>query len=250
MNKIFADADAALFDVKDGVTILSGGFGLCGNPENCIDALVRRGVRDLTLVSNNCGVAGKGLGKLLEAGQVRKMIASYVGENKTFERLYLDGKIEVELCPQGTLAERLRAAGAGIPAFYTPTGFGTQRAEGKEARTFPDRFGQTRNYIMETALAGDFALVKAWKGDRFGNLVFRKTARNFNPVVAVAARVTIAEVEELVEPGQLDPDQVHLAGIYVKRMFVGKNYQKPIEQRTVRQRSGQVPATSGKSSAP
>ena len=201
MNKLYADADAALFDVKDGVTILSGGFGLCGNPENCIDALVRLGVRDLTLVSNNCGVAGKGLGKLLEAGQVRKMIASYVGENKTFERLYLDGKIEVELCPQGTLAERLRAAGAGIPAFYTPTGYGTQRADGKETRTFNDRFGQTRHYILETALSGDFAVVKAWKGDRFGNLVFRKTARNFNPVVAVAARVTVAEVEQLVEQG-------------------------------------------------
>lgn len=243
MNKLYADADAALFDVKDGVTILSGGFGLCGNPENCIDALVRRGVRDLTLVSNNCGVAGKGLGKLLEAGQVRKMIASYVGENKTFERLYLDGKIEVELCPQGTLAERLRAAGAGIPAFFTPTGYGTQRAEGKETRAFCDRFGQTRNYILESALSGDFALVKAWKGDRFGNLVFRKTARNFNPVVAVAARITIAEVEELVEPGQLDPDQVHLPGIYVKRMFVGKNYQKPIEQRTVRPRPGSSAAT-------
>ena len=238
MNKLYPDADAALFDVKDGVTILSGGFGLCGNPENCIDALVRLGVRDLTLVSNNCGVAGKGLGKLLEAGQVRKMIASYVGENKTFERLYLDGKIEVELCPQGALAERLRAAGAGIPAFYTPTGYGTQRADGKETRAFRARFGQTRHYILETALAGDFALVKAWKGDRFGNLVFRKTARNFNPVVAVAARVTIAEVEQLVEPGELEADQIHLPGIYVKRILVGKNYLKPIEQRTVRPRPG------------
>ena len=244
MNKIYPDADAALFDVKDGMTILSGGFGLCGNPENCIDALVRRGVRDLTLVSNNCGVAGKGLGKLLDAGQVRKMIASYVGENKTFERLYLDGKIEVELCPQGTLAERLRAAGAGIPAFFTPTGYGTQRAEGKETRTFCDRFGQSRSYILETALSGDIALVKAWKGDRFGNLVFRKTARNFNPVVAVAARVTIAEVEQLVEPGELDADQVHLPGIYVKRLIVGKNYQKPIEQRTVRPRATSGTATS------
>jgi 3-oxoacid CoA-transferase subunit A len=248
MNKIYPDADAALFDVKDGATILSGGFGLSGNPENCIDALVRRGVRDLTLVSNNCGVAGKGLGKLLEAGQVRKMIASYVGENKTFERLYLDGKIEVELCPQGTLAERLRAAGAGIPAFYTPTGYGTVRAEGRETRTFADRFGETRHYILESALSGDFALVKAWKGDRFGNLVFRKTARNFNPVVAVAARVTIAEVEQLVEPGQLDPDHIHLPGIYVKRLIVGKNYIKPIEQRTVRPRPGAV-GSDGKSDA-
>ena len=171
MNKVFTDADAALFDVQEGAVILSGGFGLCGNPENCIDALLRRGVRNLTIVSNNCGVDGKGLGKLLQAGLVRKMISSYVGENKTFERLYLDGKLEVELCPQGTLAERLRAAGAGIPAFFTPTGFGTQRAEGRESRSFRDRLGQERNYILETALPGDFAIVKAWKGDRFGNLV-------------------------------------------------------------------------------
>jgi 3-oxoacid CoA-transferase subunit A len=165
------------------------------------------------------------------------MIASYVGENKTFERLYLEGKLEVELCPQGTLAERMRAAGAGIPAFFTPTGFGTVRAEGKETRTFTDRLGRERQYILETALPGDFAFVKAWKGDRFGNLVFRKTARNFNAVVAAAARVTIAEVEELVEPGQLDPDSVHTPGIYVKRIFLGKDYKKPIEQRTVRPRS-------------
>ncbi|HPH26536.1 MAG TPA: CoA transferase subunit A [Pseudomonadota bacterium] len=234
MNKIFSDADAALFDVTDGVTILAGGFGLCGNPENCIDALVRKGVRDLTLVSNNCGVDGKGLGKLLQNGQVRKMIASYVGENKSFERQYLDGKLEVELCPQGSLAERIRAAGAGIPAFFTPTGFGTLRAEGKETREFADRLGRRRQYILETALPGDFAIVKAWKGDRFGNLVFRKTARNFNPVVATAGRITIAEVEEIVEPGELSPDQIHTPGIYVKRLFRGTNYQKHIEQRTVR----------------
>lgn len=237
MNKVFSDADAALFDVQDGAVILSGGFGLCGNPENCIDALLRRGVRNLTLVSNNCGVDGKGLGKLLSAGLVRKMISSYVGENKTFERLYLEGKLEVELCPQGTLAERLRAAGAGIPAFFTPTGFGTQRAEGREARTFQDRLGQERNYILETALSGDFAIIKAWKGDRFGNLVYRKTARNFNPVMATAGRITIAEVEQLVEPGQLDPDHVATPGVFVQRIFVGTNYEKPIEQRTVRPRS-------------
>lgn len=237
MNKVFSDADAALFDVNEGAVILCGGFGLCGNAENCIDALLRRGVRNLTLVSNNCGVDGKGLGKLLSAGLVRKMISSYVGENKTFERLYLDGKLEVELCPQGTLAERLRAAGAGIPAFYTPTGYGTQRAEGRETRTFHDRLGKERNYILETALSGDFAIVKAWKGDRFGNLVYRKTARNFNPVMATAGRITIAEVEQLVEPGQLDPDHVHTPGVFVQRIFVGKNYEKPIEQRTVRPRS-------------
>lgn len=236
MNKTFADADAALFDVPDGATLLCGGFGLCGNPENSISALLRRGVRNLVLVSNNCGVDGKGLGALLEAGLVRKMIASYVGENKTFERLYLEGKLEVELCPQGTLAERLRAAGAGIPAFFTPTGYGTVRAEGKEARTFRDRFGNERNYILETALSGDFALIKAWKGDRFGNLIYRKTARNFNAVMATAARITIAEVEELVEPGMLEPDQVHTPGIYVHRIFAGRDYKKPIEQRTVQKR--------------
>jgi 3-oxoacid CoA-transferase subunit A len=237
MNKTVVDADSALFDVKDGATLLCGGFGLCGNPENSIAAVLRRGVKNLVLVSNNCGVDGKGLGTLLEAGAVRKMIASYVGENKTFERLYLDGKLEVELCPQGTLAERLRAAGAGIPAFFTPTGFGTMRAEGKEARRFMDRLGKEREYILETALSGDFALVKAWKGDRFGNLVYRKTARNFNSVMATAARITIAEVEELVEPGQLEPDQIHTPGIYVHRIFQGRHYQKPIEQRTVRKRS-------------
>ncbi|HMU37738.1 MAG TPA: CoA transferase subunit A [Pseudomonadota bacterium] len=240
MDKRVKDADAALFDVGDGAIVMSGGFGLCGNPENLIDALLRRGTRDLTLVSNNCGTDQKGLGKLLAAGQIRKMIASYVGENKTFEKMFLDGKLEVELCPQGTLAERMRAAGAGIPAFFTPTGYGTVRAEGKEVRVFKDRFGRERNYILETALTADFALVKAWKGDRFGNLVYRKTARNFNPVMATAARVTIAEVEHLVEPGEIPPDQVHTPGVFVKRIFQGANYQKPIEQRTVRSRNTAV----------
>jgi 3-oxoacid CoA-transferase subunit A len=236
MNKTFADADAALFDVADGATVLAGGFGLCGNPENSIAALLRRRVADLTIISNNCGVDGKGLGTLLEAGLVRKMISSYVGENKIFERLYLDGKLEVELCPQGTLAERLRAGGAGIPAFFTPAGYGTVRAQGRESRPFRDRLGVERNYILETALHGDFAIIKAWKGDRFGNLVFRKTARNFNSIMAAAARITVAEVEQLVEPGELDPDQVHTPGIYVQRIFQGTDYQKPIEQRTTRPR--------------
>lgn len=234
MDKTYKDALAALHDIHDGAVIMAGGFGLCGNPENAISALLQRGVKDLTLISNNCGIDDKGLGVLLRAGQVRKMISSYVGENKTFERLFLDGKLEVELCPQGTLAERIRAAGAGIPAFYTPTGYGTVRAEGKEVRELPDRFGKLRPYILETALSADFALVKARRGDRFGNLVYRKTARNFNPMMATAARVTIAEVEELVEPGELDPDLVHTPGIYVHRIFQGRAYEKPIEQRTVR----------------
>lgn len=240
MNKTFADADAAIFDIKDGTTLLWGGFGLCGNPENSIDAVLHRGVRELTIIANNCGIDGQGLGKLLEAGMVQRYVASYVGENKHFERLYLEGKLELELCPQGTLAERLRAGGAGIPAFFTPAGYGTLRAEGKESRSFRDRLGIERHYILETALSGDFAFVKAWKGDRFGNLVYRKTARNFNAVVAPAARVTIAEVEELVEPGQLDPDEIHTPGIYVHRIFRGTNYKKPIEQRTVRARPGSV----------
>ncbi len=240
MNKTFADADAAIFDIKDGTTLLWGGFGLCGNPENSIDAVLRRGVRGLTIIANNCGIDGQGLGKLLEAEMVQRYVASYVGENKHFERLYLEGKLELELCPQGTLAERLRAGGAGIPAFFTPAGYGTLRAEGKESRSFRDRLGIERHYILETALSGDFAFVKAWKGDRFGNLVYRKTARNFNAVVATAARVTIAEVEELVEPGQLDPDEIHTPGIYVHRIFRGTNYKKPIEQRTIRARPGSV----------
>jgi 3-oxoacid CoA-transferase A subunit len=234
MDKTYKDALAALHDIHDGAVIMAGGFGLCGNPENAISALLQMGTKDLTLISNNCGVDDKGLGVLLRAGQVRKMISSYVGENKIFERLFLDGKLEVELCPQGTLAERIRAGGAGIPAFYTPTGYGTVRAEGKEVRELPDRFGRVRPCILETALTADFALVKAHRGDRFGNLIYRKTARNFNPMMATAARVTIAEVEELVEPGELDPDLIHTPGIYVHRIFQGRAYEKPIEQRTVR----------------
>ncbi len=239
MDKTFPDAHAALHDLADGMTILSGGFGLCGNPENCIAAILAKGTRDLTIVSNNCGVDDKGLGVLLAAGRVRKMISSYVGENKIFERLFLDGKLEVELCPQGTLAERLRAGGAGIPAFYTPTGAGTKVAEGKEEREFPewDAGRKPRRYVLEKAIRGDFAIVKAWKGDRWGNLIYRKTARNFNPMMAAAGKITVAEVEELVEVGTLDPDQIHTPGIYVQRIFQGVDYEKPIEQRTVRKRS-------------
>ena len=232
MDKTFSDAHAALHDLRDGATLLAGGFGLSGNPENCIRAIRELGIKNLTIVSNNCGTTDKGLGILLANGQVKKMISSYVGENKVFERLFLDGKLEVELCPQGTLAERLRAGGAGIPAFYTPTGYGTKRAEGKETREWSGR-----PCVLEEAITGDFAIVKAWKGDRWGNLVYRKAARNFNPMCATAGRVTIAEVEELVDVGQLDPDQVHTPGIYVQRIFAGTNYEKPIEQRTVRKRS-------------
>jgi 3-oxoacid CoA-transferase subunit A len=232
MDKTTPSADAAVADIPDGATLMVGGFGLCGNPENLIKALHRRGTRDLTLISNNCGVDGKMLGLLLEHGQVRRIVASYVGENKHFERLYLDGKLEVELVPQGTLAERIRAGGAGIPAFYTPTGFGTVVAEGKEVREFSGRM-----YVLERALRADYALVKARRGDRFGNLVFRRTARNFNAMMATAATITVAEVEELAEPGQIDPDQVHTPGIYVKRILKGNTYDKPIEQRTVRKRS-------------
>jgi 3-oxoacid CoA-transferase subunit A len=232
MDKTFADARAALHDLSDGVTLLAGGFGLSGNPENCIRAIRELGIKELTIVSNNCGTTDKGLGVLLANGQVKKMISSYVGENKVFERLFLDGKLEVELCPQGTLAERLRAGGAGIPAFYTPTGYGTKRAEGREARDFDGR-----GCILETAIHGDFAIVKAWKGDRWGNLVYRKTSRNFNPMCAAAGKITVAEVEQLVDVGELDPDLIHTPGIYVQRIFQGTNYEKPIEQRTVRKRS-------------
>jgi 3-oxoacid CoA-transferase subunit A len=232
MDKTMPSADAAIADIPDGATLMIGGFGLCGNPENLIKALHRRGVRDLTLISNNCGVDGKMLGLLLENGQVRRIVASYVGENRTFERLYLEGNLEVELAPQGTLAERIRAGGAGIPAFYTPTGFGTLVAEGKEVRELDGRM-----YLLERALRADFALVKARRGDRFGNLLYRKTARNFNAMMATAATVTIAEVEELVAPGQIDPDQVHTPGIYVQRILKGATYEKPIEQRTARKRS-------------
>jgi len=231
MNKVVKDAAEACADIHDGATILSGGFGLCGNPENSIAALRARGVKNLILVSNNCGVDDKGLGVLLANGQVKKMISSYVGENKIFERLMLSGELEVELCPQGTLAERIRAGGAGIPAFFTPTGAGTKVAEGKESRLFDGR-----ECILERAIVGDFAIVKAWKGDAFGNLVFRKTSRNFNPMMATAAKITIAEVEELVPVGALEPDQIHTPGIYVKRIFEGSSYLKPIERRTVRKR--------------
>jgi len=232
MDKTVASADEAVADIPDGITLLAGGFGLCGIPENLIAALGRRGSRNLTIVSNNCGIDGKGLGILLAAGQVKKMVSSYVGENKIFERLYLDGKLEVELVPQGTLAERLRAGGAGIPGFYTPAGVGTVVAEGKETRAFDGR-----PYILEHGIKGDFAFVKAWRGDRFGNLVYRKTARNFNPMVATAGRITIAEVEELVEPGTLNPDHIHTPGIFVQRIVRGAHYEKPIEQRTVRARA-------------
>ena len=232
MDKTVASADAAVADIPDGATIMAGGFGLCGIPEKLIAALHRRGVKNLSLISNNCGIDGKGLGLLLDAGQVKKITASYVGENKTFERLFLQGALDVELCPQGTLAERIRAGGAGIPAFYTATGCGTKVAEGKEVRVW-----NGRPTILETALQADFALVKAWRGDRVGNLMYRKTTRNFNPMMATAARVTIAEVEELVAPGALDPDQVHTPGIYVKRIILGTDYEKAIEQRTTRKGS-------------
>lgn len=231
MNKVFADADAALFDFRDGASVLCAGFGLCGNPENLIAAVHRRGFIGLTVISNNCGTTHQGLGVLLQARQVSKMISSYVGENKEFERQFLAGELQVELCPQGTLVERIRAAGAGIPAFFTPTGYGTQIADGKETRLFGDK-----HYVMERALSADYAFVKAWKGDRWGNLVFRKTARNFGPAMATAGRITIAEVEELVDVGELDPDQIHTPSIYVQRIFQGRDYQKPIEQRTVRPR--------------
>jgi 3-oxoacid CoA-transferase subunit A len=231
MNKVVANADEAVRDVQDGALIMVGGFGLCGVPEDLIDALVRKGVRNLTTVSNNAGVDTSGLGKLLATGQIRKHIGSYVGENKMFEEMVLSSKIVLELNPQGTLAERIRAGGAGIPAFFTPTGAGTMVAEGKEVREFDGR-----PYVLEKALKADFALVKAWKADRWGNLVFRKTARNFNPVMAAAAHITIAEVEEIVEPGQLDPDRVHVPSVYVKRVVLSKA-EKKIEKRTVRKRA-------------
>jgi 3-oxoacid CoA-transferase subunit A len=229
MDKTYASADEAVADMTDGITLMSGGFGLCGNPETLISAIRRKGIRDLHIISNNCGVDDKGLGVLLYAGQVRKMTSSYVGENKHFENLYLSGKLEVDLVPQGTLAERCRAGGAGIGAFYTPTGYGTPVAEGKEVREIEGRM-----YVLEMPLRADFAIVKAWKGDRHGNLVYRKTANNFNQAMAMAAKVTIAEVEELVEPGEIDPDTVHTPGIYVQRIIHGSHYDKPIEFRTVR----------------
>src|SRR3954463_3698055 len=223
MNKVYPDAQAALHDVGDGAVILAGGFGLSGNHENCIRELAPKQVKALTIVSNNCGTTDKGLGLLLPQGQVKRMIASYVGENKIFEKQFLWGQLEVELCPQGTLAERLRAGGAGIEAFFTPTGFGTKVADGKETRAI-----NGKPCVLEHAIRGDFAIVKAWKGDRWGNLVFRKTARNFNPLVATAGKVTIVEVEQLVEVGELEPDGIHLPSIYVNRVFQGTAYEKPI----------------------
>jgi 3-oxoacid CoA-transferase A subunit len=231
MNKVVPDAQTALRDVQDGAVILSGGFGLSGNPENCIRELARRKVMNLTIVSNNCGTTDKGLGILLAQDQVKKMISSYVGENKIFEQQFLSGKLEVELCPQGTLAERIRAGGAGVEAFFTPTGYGTKVADGKETREI-----NGKQCVLEHAIRGDFAIVKAWKGDAWGNLVFRMTSRNFNPLMATAGKVTIAEVEELVPVGSLDPDRVHLPSIYVQRIFQGTGYEKPIEQRTTRKR--------------
>lgn len=228
-NKVFKDAKSALFDVKDGMTLILGGFGLCGIPENCIATLRDMGVKNLTCVSNNAGIDDFGLGQLLQNRQIKKMISSYVGENALFEKLYMSGELELEFCPQGTLAERMRAGGAGIAGFYTPTGVGTLVAEGKEIKNFDGR-----DYVLERGIVGDFAFVKAWKGDKFGNLIFKKTARNFNPMAATAGKITVAEVEELVETGELDPDQIHTPGIYVKRIFKGSDHQKRIEQRTVR----------------
>jgi 3-oxoacid CoA-transferase subunit A len=229
MDKRIASADAAIEKLQDGTTILMGGFGLCGIPENLIAAVRRRGTKDLTIVSNNAGVEDFGIGVLMQQRQVKKMIASYVGENKLFEKLVLSGEMEVELNPQGTLSERLRAGGAGISAFYTPTGYGTMVAEGKETREFDGR-----HYVLERALRGNFAFIKAWKGDRWGNLIYRKTARNFNPMMATAADYVIAEVEELVELGQLDANQVHTPGIFIDAIFQGQKYEKRIERRTAR----------------
>jgi 3-oxoacid CoA-transferase subunit A len=229
MNKVVAGADEAVRDVFDGATIMVGGFGLCGIPENLIRALVRKGVKNLTTISNNVGVDGFGMGLLLAAGQIRKHIGTYVGENKLLEQMVLQGKIELDLVPQGTFSERIRAGGAGIPAFFTPTGVGTIVSEKKEIREF-----EGRPYVMEHALKADFALVRAWKGDRWGNLVYRKTARNFNPMMATAGKITIAEVEHLVEPGKLEPDLVHTPSVYVKRIFKGELFEKRIEKRTVR----------------
>jgi 3-oxoacid CoA-transferase subunit A len=229
MDKRIASADAAIEKLTDGATILMGGFGLCGIPENLVAAVRRKGTKNLTIISNNPGVDDFGIGLLLQTRQVKKMVSTYVGENKLFEQLVLSGEIQVELNPQGTLAERLRAGGAGIPAFYTPTGYGTVVAEGKESREFDGR-----HYVLEHAIRGQFAFIKAWKGDRWGNLIYRKTSRNFNPMMATAADYVIAEVEELVELGQLSPDQVHTPGIFVDAIFQGSNYEKRIERRTVR----------------
>lgn len=232
MNKVVASAEEAIQDVLDGATIMVGGFGLCGMPENLIRALARKGTKNLTTISNNAGVDGYGVGLLLANGQIRRHIGTYVGENKLLEEMVLKGTVQLDLVPQGTFSERIRAGGAGIPAFFTPTGVGTIVAEGKETRDFDGR-----TYVMERALKADFAFVKAWKGDRWGNLTYRKTARNFNPMMAAAAKVTIAEVENLVDVGGLDPDLVHTPSVYVKRIFQGELYEKRIERRTVRKAS-------------
>ncbi|RZK81224.1 MAG: CoA transferase subunit A [Pedobacter sp.] len=228
INKVVSGAEVAIQDIKDGDTLMLGGFGLCGIPENCISALVKKGVKSLTCISNNAGVDDFGIGLLLQQHQVKKMISSYVGENAEFERQLLSGELEVELIPQGTLATRCMAAGYGMPAIFTPAGVGTEVAEGKETRNF-----NGKDYLMEYAFEADYAIVKAWKGDTAGNLIFRSTSRNFNPVMAMAGKVTIAEVEELVEVGSLDPDHIHTPGVYVHRIFQGFNYEKRIEQRTV-----------------
>jgi len=231
MNKLVESADAAIADLADGMTVMVGGFGLCGNPENLLTAVHRKGVKDLTVISNNCGTTDQGLGILLQSKQIRKMVASYVGENKEFERQFLSDELEVQLVPQGTLAERCRAAAAGIAGFYTPTGVGTPVAEGKETRVLGGR-----EVLLELPFQADFALVKAWKADEWGNLVFRKTARNFNEAMCGAGRITVAEVEEVVKVGELDPDAIHVPSIYVKRLVLGRDYVKPIERRTTRPR--------------
>jgi len=233
MDKVQQNAMNAISDVQDGAAIMIGGFGLCGIPENLISALCLKGTKNLTIISNNAGVDGFGVGLLLKAGQIRKIVATYVGENHLLEQLAIDGKIELELNPQGTFSERIRAGGAGIPGFYTPTGFGTIIAEGKETREFNGRM-----YVLEQAMTADFAFIKAWKGDGLGNLVYRRTARNFNPMMATAGRIAIAEVEELVQPGDIDPDAVHTPAIYIKRIFQGTQYEKRIEKRTVRKATG------------
>lgn len=227
INKEVKNAEEAIQDIPDGATLMLGGFGLCGIPENAISALVKKGVTDLTCISNNAGVDDFGIGLMLKQHQVKKMISSYVGENAEFERQLLSGELAVDLIPQGTLAERIRAGGAGIPAFFTPAGYGTEVADGKEVREF-----NGKHYLLESGLTADFALVKAWKGDTSGNLIFKGTARNFNPIMAAAGKITIAEVEELVAPGELDPNMIHTPGIYVQRIFQGVNYEKRIEQRT------------------
>ena len=232
MNKVYQNAEEAIFDIPDNCTLMVGGFGLCGIPENSITALRNKGVKGLTCISNNAGVDDFGLGLLLQTRQIKKMISSYVGENDEFERQMLSGELEVDLIPQGSLAERCRAGGAGIPAFYTPAGYGTEVADGKEVKIY-----NGKPHILESALTADFALVKAWKGDTNGNLIFKGTARNFNEVMAMAGKITIVEVEELVEPGALDPNFIHLPGIFVQRIFEGKNYEKRIEQRTVRKKN-------------